>query len=316
MPASPHVVVEIDRDRLLRNVQSVRARVGRAEVYAVVKADAYGLGAAVVANVIRERIDGFVVFEPAEAAAAGLRALGKPILALRCATGEECAGYGLRPAVWDVERARALRRFDPLLCVDTGMQRFACPPERVDRVLEAGGIREAYTHATRVEHVARLVQLVGNRGLRLHAAGSALLDEPEAHLDLVRPGLALYRGAVSARTRCIEVRDSRGPVGYTGFSARRHGVIPCGYSNGLRRGPCLVDGQRRSIPEVGMQSAFVELEPGDEGAEVVLLGHSRHTGTTLSEDDVASAWGCTPQEALVHLSRIGRHEYVGEAGAG
>lgn len=34
--------------------------------------------------------------------------------------------------------ARALPRAEPILCVDTGMQRWACPPEQVDEVLRAG----------------------------------------------------------------------------------------------------------------------------------------------------------------------------------
>jgi alanine racemase len=212
--------------------------------------------------------------------------------------------HGVRPAVWTVEQARAMRAAGPVLSVDTGMQRFACPPEEIERALAAGGCREAFTHATNVEAVRRLLELVGARGLRLHAAGTALLDEPAAHLDLVRPGFALYRGAVSVRTRCVEVRESRGPAGYTGFTARRHGVILAGYSHGLRPGPCLVDGRRRNIPEVGMQSAFVALEPGDSVDEVVLLGDA------LREEDVASEWGTTPHEALMHLGRMGVRQYL------
>lgn len=305
MPASAHVTVHVDLDRVRRNVADVRRKVGRSEVHAVVKADAYGLGALRVARALEDSVDGFVVFHASEALDAGLVALGKPVLALGPPQDGPPAVPGVRPAVWTVEQARALRAAGPVLSVDTGMQRFACPPEHVEQALEAGGCREAFTHATKVEAVRRLVQRVGGRGLRLHAAGSALLDEPEAHLDLVRPGLALYRGAVTVTTRLIEARDSRGPAGYTGFIARRHGVILAGYSNGLRPGPCLVGGERRRIVEVGMQSAFVALEPGDAvGDEVTLLGAG------ISEDDVAAEWECTPHEALTHLSRMGARVYL------
>jgi alanine racemase len=307
MPASPHVSVHIDLARVRQNVNDVRRRAGRAEVHAVVKADAYGLGATEVALAIADFVDGYVVFDAAEAAKAGLAALGKPILALGPSDLDLCLAHGVRPAVWSVEQARAMRAAGPALSVDTGMQRFACPPDEVERALEAGGCREALTHATNVDAVRRLLALAGGRGLRLHAAGSALLDEPAAQLDLVRPGLALYRGAVSVRTRCVEVRDSKGPVGYTGFAARRHGVILAGYSHGLRPGPCLVDGKRREVAEVGMQSAFVALEPGDAGAEVVLLGDG------LGEDQVAAEWGTTPHEALLHLARMGVRQYTNAA---
>ena len=316
MPASPHVTVRIDLGRIRSNVEAIRRRVGRAGLHAVVKADAYGLGARRVAEAVRDVVDGFVVFYASEAVEAGLPAMGKPILSLGPPQPELCLRHGVRPAVWTVPDAAALRAANPVLSVDTGMQRFGCPPEQVDAVLAAGGCREAFTHGTRVESARRLVELVGGRGLRLHAAGSALLEEPEAWLDLVRPGLALYRGAVSVRTRLVEMRDTRGPVGYTGFAARRHGVILAGYSNGLRPGPCLVGGKLRKVVEVGMQSAFVALEPGDDAREeeVTLLGRADGdaggAGPAVREEDVAAAWRCTPHEALMQLSRVGQLLYT------
>jgi len=306
MPASAHVSVRIDLERIRRNIADVRRRIGRSELHAVVKADAYGLGARRVAAAIRDRVDGFVVFSASEAVEAGLPALGKPVLSLGPPEIELCLAHGIRPAVWRVEQATALRAARPALSVDTGMQRFGCPPGQVEAVLRAGGCEEAFTHATRVDAVQRLVQLLGGRGLRLHAAGSALLDEPEAHLDLVRPGLALYRGAVTVRTPLVEVHESRGPAGYTGFIARRHGILLAGYSHGLRPGPCLVGAERCRIVEVGMQSAFVEL--GDRGAVgdlVTLLGPDEGKSDAVSEDDVAAAWACTPHEALSRLTRMG-----------
>jgi alanine racemase len=109
----------------------------------------------------------------------------------------------------------------------------------------------------------------------------------------------------------VEARDGRGPAGYTGFVAPRHGVILAGYSNGLRPGPCLVADRRRRVVEVGMQSAFVALEPGDDQPdEVTLLGAPRGADRpAVTEDEVAAAWGCTPHEALVHLSSLGPRQY-------
>ena len=39
----------------------------------------------------------------------------------------------------------------PILCVDTGMQRFACAREQIDDVIRAGAIDEAFTHAVTLE---------------------------------------------------------------------------------------------------------------------------------------------------------------------
>ena len=203
-------------------------------------------------------------------------------------------------------RATALRRANPVLAVDTGMQRFACPPAQVAAVIQAGECTEAFTHATTLEHVAALRDAVALHDLFLHAAGSSLLHEPAAWLDAVRPGLALYTGAVRATARLIEARDTVGPAGYTRFAARRHGVILAGYTTGLRPGPCLVNGRRSTVIEVGMQSAFVALEPGDKiGDPVTLLGDG------LTESDLAAAWKISPQEVLTRICRLGKREYRG-----
>jgi alanine racemase len=313
MPRSRHVTVEIDLAQVRENARDVKRRVGAGvAVIAVVKADAYGLGAPRVAAALADVVDEFCVFSLEEAVEADLLKLtGKPTLALsppQMFDPDEYLRRGVRPAVASAEQAKALRAARCVLSVDTGMQRFACPPDQVDRALEAGDCNELFTHAARIEAVHRLVQLAGDRrpALRLHAAGTALLNITVARLDAVRPGLALYRGAVRVSVPLAEVHVAHGPVGYTGFtpSTGRHGVILAGYSNGLRRGPCLVDGRPSRVLEVGMQSAYVECSPHDRpGDEVVLLGDG------LTEDAVALAWGTTPQLVLVQLSGAGERQY-------
>jgi alanine racemase len=303
------VQVRIDLSQIRRNTLNIIQSTG-VDVIAVVKADAYGLGAIPVSEAIADLVHEFCVFRFEEATAARLwERTHKPTLCLGPSTGisaEQLIAAHVRPAVWTVEEAARLRDASPILTVDTGMQRFACPPDQIDAVLDAGQITEAMTHATRIEHVEMLLSLVGSRGLRLHAAASALLDDPRARLNAVRPGLALYRGATRVSARLVEVRDANGPAGYSGFLAPRFGVILCGYSNGLRRGPCLVNGSRQSILEVGMQSAFVEVGPNDHpGDEVVLLGDG------LTELEVATAWGATPQHVSFALSSAGEREYAG-----
>jgi alanine racemase len=54
-----------------------------------------------------------------------------------------------------------------------------------------------------------------------------------------------------------------------------------------------------------MQSAFIELGPGDRvGDEVVLLGEG------VSEDEVAAAWTVSPQNALLQLAGAGFRRYL------
>ena len=191
-----------------------------------------------------------------------------------------------------------MRAANPVLSVDTGMQRFACPAENVADALAAGNCTEAFTHAIRADHTARLVELVGgrDRGIKLHAAASGLLDDPACRLDAVRPGLALYRGAVRVSAPLIETRASRGPAGYTGFVTPHVGVILAGYARGLRPGPCLVNGRPSRVLEVGMQSSFIQTNEADRaGDEVVLVGDG------LEAEQIGAAWKASAQAVLVQL---------------
>jgi alanine racemase len=308
MNASRWVTVSVDLGRVRSNLQQIRGQVG-VEVWAVVKADAYGLGAGTVAEATADLVDGWCVFSLEEAVEARLwERTAKGAIALGPPARVGCEDYRehrVRPAVSTVEQAEALQAAGPVLCVDTGMQRFACAPKDVAAVVRAGQCVEAFTHAVTVEQAKRLQDVCGHRGMKLHAAGSALLHHAAARLDAVRPGMAMYRGAVCVATRLVEVRQSHGPVGYGQFNARRHGLILCGYSNGLRKGPCFVNGCKHKILEVGMQSAYVEIDaPNRVGDEVVLLGQG------LAETELAVAWRTTPYEVLLALTGSGQRQYA------
>jgi alanine racemase len=310
MLRNPYVTTHIDLDRIRANVEQIKALV-KVPILAVVKADAYGLGAATVACAIAEIVDGFCVFALQEAAEAKIyERTGKRTLALGPPSSmnpEDFRSAGVTPAVSTVEQAVLLRAARPALCVDTGMQRFACPIEKIDAVIRAGECSEAFTHGTRVSDAQRLKESCGRYDIPLHAAATSLLHEPQALLNAVRPGLALYRGAARVITTLIEVHDSTGPAGYTGFTSPRHGVILMGYAHGLRPGVCTVNGTQRRVLEVGMQTAFVEVGEKDRvGDEVALLDE------TVNDQVLAEAWGVSPHEVILDLCATGRRIYIGE----
>ena len=307
MSPNPHVQVRVDLSRIRRNVIDISSRTGVA-VIAVVKADAYGLGGERVARAIGDLVEGFYVFDPVEALQYRLAETGRRTIAMLAPSDNstDYVSHKIHPVVWDEGRARTLRGARPVLSVDVGQRRFGCEPRDAKAILQAGALCEAMAHATRAEHIAILTNaLAGASGVRLHAAGSALLADRAAWLDAVRPGLAIYQGAVKISARLIDARDANGPAGYGGFVTARHGLIRCGYSNGLRPGPCLVNGQRRRVLEVGMQTAFIELGRGDRiGDEVVLLGDA------LTPAEIGAAWNSTAQEALFRLANAGVRDYV------
>jgi alanine racemase len=192
------------------------------------------------------------------------------------------------------------------VCIDTGMRRFACPMESAAAVVAAGSCSEVFTHAVTAAHARQLVAATQQLAVLRHAAASSLVGVPAARLDAVRPGLLLYRGAVRVSAPLVEVGQVRRGIGYSGFRASRHGVIMAGYAHGLRLGWCLVNGRRRRIREIGMQTTYVDIGAGDAvGDDVVLLGDG------LTEDDLAPAWAARPHEVLTTLcgsgERIHRH---------
>src|SRR5947208_4476501 len=79
---NPYVTIHIDLDRIRANVEQIRA-LANVPILAVVKADAYGLGAAKVVEAIAESVDSFCVFDLQEATDAQIyRRTGKRTLAL------------------------------------------------------------------------------------------------------------------------------------------------------------------------------------------------------------------------------------------
>jgi alanine racemase len=307
MTLLPRPTVHIDLGRVRHSLLQVRAMTGVA-VLAVVKADAYGLGAAQVLDAIHELADGFYTFDEAEAMLCSQACGGrKPTVALHChSDAATLKAANIRPAVWTVQAAERWRNASPVLSIDTGQQRFAAAQSDLKQIVAAGQVSEAMSHCSTPAQAEQFAnQAAALPGVtRLHAAGSALLDHPAARFHAVRPGFALYRGAVRVTSPLIEVRQTNGPAGYGGFTARRHGVIVGGYSNGIRPGPCIVAGTRTRLPEVGMQTAFVELpDHAVVGDTVTLLGDS------ITEADLATTWRTSQQEALLQLCRAGPRAY-------
>lgn len=211
----------IDLDAVAANWRTLREHHPSGPVAAVVKADAYGLGAARVApRLLAEGCRHFFTAHLDEALAL------RPLLpgALLCVLNglwpgqdAEFAARGVVPvlgslaelAAWSA-RARALgRRLPALLHVDTGMNRLGLPPDEVDRLaaepaaLDGVDVLYVMTHLVAAEDPddpANAAQLARFRDAcarlpplpRSLANSSGLFLGPEYGSDLARPGAALY----------------------------------------------------------------------------------------------------------------------------
>lgn len=296
-----HVQVSVNLDQVRASAEAIR-RHTQVDLIGVVKADAYGLGAGRVADVLAPVVSEFAYFTVSEA-----REVGRPGLVLGPPEGEpaEYRELGLRPTVGNAVDAERFRGLPVAIEVDAGMQRFGCPAEELDELAARCDVVDYYAHAATLESALRLKAACGHRGKRCHAAATSLLERPEAWLDAVRPGLALYRRALRVTTRLHTIRQTRGPVGYTGFHCPLVGVILAGYANLLEPGPVLINGRPQRIIEVGMNTAFVTVDPPDRvGDEVVLLDDK------LNEDVLAAHHRVRPHEILCRYAAIGPRQYI------
>lgn len=224
--------VEVDLEAIAHNVRALRRAVGpRTSVLAVVKANAYGHGAAPVARAaLAAGAAGCAVANLSEALA--LRRAGIPglILVIGHTPGElaaEALAHEVTATVFDLATARAFsaaalaagRPARVHVKVDTGMGRLGALPADAGALLESlaglpGVVVDGlFTHFscadcddgyTREQLACFLpIALRHGQGRLVHAANSAgALAYPEARFDAVRAGLAMYGMNPFAPARC------------------------------------------------------------------------------------------------------------------
>lgn len=224
VPAGATGVVIVDLGRLQANWQALAARVAPAECAAVVKADAYGLGARhVIPALWRTGCRTFFVATPAEAAEARdlvPQAAIYVLDGLLPGTGEDLIAIGAVPALasleelkeWAALAAPRGERLRTALHIDTGLSRLGISAADMN-VIDAQGyarpldVRLVMSHlacADNPSHTMNELQRQNFDAMRdypsyrdvpasLVASDGLMLGSP-FHYDLVRPGYALYGG--------------------------------------------------------------------------------------------------------------------------
>jgi alanine racemase len=229
-PSEPWL--EIDAAALRHNLAAIARLTGGKPVLVVAKNNAYGLGLAEVGPVFDPLpgVMGFAVVRTDEALALRDAGVKKPVLLMAGVTASELDDLIARDihitpldAALIPELSRAARRRNKPagihLYVDTGMHRLGVPLARVpdtlstlaaERSVRVHGVFTELTEdidfdraqAGRLRTVAEDARRRGVTVGPLHAASShAVWHIPDAHLDAVRPGLAVYGGYVSADAR-------------------------------------------------------------------------------------------------------------------
>ena len=265
--------LRVAEDAIVENWRYFRKLAPSAAVSAVVKADAYGLGAARAARALAQA--GARVFFTATFAEAALvrRALGEgPQIFVLNGPGESDAALlaeaKLTPILNSLAQIKLWGgRGAAGLHIDTGMNRLGLGPEELPHAavaLKDGGLALVMSHlacASDLRHPFNAVQLkrfvdaatLFPRAPRSLASTGGVLIGPDYHFDLVRPGIGLYGSggldgdnpelAVVAtvqapilQVRDVEPGESFG-YGATFTAARRMrtATVALGYADGYLR---------------------------------------------------------------------------------
>lgn len=355
--------VEVDLDALAANLAAIRSYVGGAKIMTILKANAYGHGLVPVArHMVICGADYLGVAFMEEGILLRREGIDLPILVLGGIAGEQIPlflKYNLTLTAPSVEKLRLIDAAAMALGVtarvhlkiDTGMERIGTHYYSAEALLEASlqcshvhveGIFSHFANADaedlgharlQLQRFLKVLSFYEERGLPVpmrHVANSAgILQLPESHLDLVRPGILLYgvypssecaqsvavRPALTWKSRVayFKVVQADHPVSYGSTWQSDHPVrvitIPVGYGDGYFRAlsnksHVIVRGGRHPVVgRVCMDQMMVNLDQGTayNGDEVILLGEDG-LGQEISAAELAVWAGTIPYEVLTNIN--------------
>lgn len=369
--------VTVDLDAISDNVRELARRAPNADVMAVVKADAYGHGLLPSARAaVAGGATWLAVAQLNEALQLRAAGVTTPLLTWLYAPDVDfgaaidadidisvAAPWALDAVVAAArERGRTARIH---VKVDTGLARngalgegwteliAALGPVVAEGAVEVIGVwshfalADAPQHPTVLAQRERFVEAVAeleragiHPQVRHLANSAATLTNPEAHFDVVRPGLAVYglspvpdlgapqdfglREAMRVTARLALVKAAPAGQGvsyghiYTTSRDTVLGLVPLGYADGIPRhagnlGPVKVGDQRLTVAgRVCMDQFVLDLGPayaGGAGDEVVILG--RGVDDEPTAQDWAAAIDTINYEIVTRISGRLPRVYVG-----
>ncbi len=350
MTAYRRARAEIDLDAVTHNVSQMEQLLpAGTKIMAVIKTDGYGHGAVPIGRELelKDSIWGYATATAEEALILRRAGLAKPILVLGATFPENYADLSrldIRAALYSLEQAREMEEAAKKLGkpirahvkVDTGLSRLGFQvseraADELEQISRMGHIalEGIFTHFAKadakdkgmarrqLEEFDKMRGLLRQRGISFpisHCANSAaILDMPEAGMDLVRAGISLYgmwpsdevrkdrarlRPALSLRSCIVFLKDlepgrtiSYGAT-YETDSWQKIATIPIGYGDGYprslsNRGYVLIRGQKAPIRgRICMDQLMVDvtrIEGAAVGDEVTLIGKDGDEEITAEE---------------------------------
>ncbi|MCS7250051.1 MAG: alanine racemase [candidate division WOR-3 bacterium] len=355
------VWLEINLDNLLSNLLVVKKIVKNKKILLAIKADAYGLGACEIAQFLEDKIDMLGVASIEEGIILREKTKIKtPILILSpipYKTIPYLFEYDLIPNVSDKEFLKELinyaqknnKKLKIHIEIDTGMGRtgfFIKEFEKIYQIIKNQNflkIEGIFSHfpvadgdilfsKNQLKEFLTLIKKLNLRKKILHLANSCgLLNIPQSHLDMVRPGLIIYgvipngiknekikkliKPVISLKSKIISLRYFKENMsisyGRTYFTSKPTliGILSCGYGDGYpyqlsNRGEVLLKGKRTNIVgAICMDLTMIDLNNFSNikvGDLVTLIGKDGKEEITVN--DVAFWANTIPYEIITRLS--------------
>lgn len=368
------VYADINLDAIAQNVKNLMALTKEhTGALAVVKADGYGHGDVAVAKAVSGDVTGYAVATLDEAVNLRENGIDKPILVLGYVDPNEyevLVAHQVTATVFDIETAQQLAKAAQKLqkkayChikVDTGMRRIGLEPDSTGiavvkqmKALEGLCADGIFTHfaasdetdKTSAKHQFKLftdfLSALEEQGVSFtyrHCANSAaVIDMPEANLDMVRLGIAMYGmypsdevkrqnvtlfPALELKSHVTMVKEipagERVSYGGTFVTERmtKLATVSVGYGDGYPRalsskGYVLIKGQKAPIVgRVCMDQMMVDvtdIEDVTRADTVTLVG--KDGGEWITVEEISALAGTFNYEFVCDLGkRIPRNYYL------
>jgi alanine racemase len=360
--------IEVDLQQIERNYRAIAAHVAPASVMPILKANAYGHGLIEVARRLEQagaRYLGVAYLE--EALRLRQHGVHTGVLVLGGIVGSQLPRFienDLSITASSVDKLQAIeacaaalgKRARVHLKIDTGMERIGVHWYSAEALLEASlraqhaDIEGIFTHFAnadeqdfsrallQLERFHEVLRFYERRSLpppQRHAANSgAILQLPQANLDMVRPGVLLYgvspapelplplavAPAMRWSTRVVFFKVVQGgnPISYGSTWApadwTRVVTLPVGYGDGYLRamsGQAEVNlgGKRcKVVGRICMDQIMIDIGRGSawNGDEVVLLGDG------IRAEELARWAGTIPHEILTNINTRVPRVYSGK----
>jgi alanine racemase len=354
--------VEVDLSILADNFAKIKKHVNHAMVMPILKANAYGHGLVRVAKLMQHlKADYIGVAVLEEGILLRESGIDIPILVLGGIWGNQIPHFIKNNLTITASSIAKLNQIEEIagqlnskakvhLKIDTGMERIGVHYYSAEKFLETAigcnniQIEGIYSHLANSElkdlsytHLQLERFLDVNRFFEKHsfktpirhiANSGAIIQMPEAFLDMVRPGIMLYgvypsidiektiqvNPALSWKSLVVyfKVIKAGNPVGYGSTWKPEHDVravtVPVGYGDGYLRSmshkaDVLINGNRFPVAgTISMDQIVINIEncSAYNGDEVILIGNK--DGNSITCEELAKWAGTIPYEILTNIN--------------